>query len=108
MSTDKNCQHRKVRSSLDLHAGVELVAKEVAQDIEADNGNADGKAGKDHHPGRGVDVGPVQADHRAPGGSGRLDAETQEGERGFEQMKPPTRRLPATSSSGSAFGRMCR
>ena len=73
---------------LHLHPWVEFVPQKIAEDVEAYYGYTDGEAGKDHHPGRGVYIGAVQADHRAPGGCGRLYTEAEERERCFEQDEP--------------------
>ena len=77
-----------LRYPLHLHPRIELVPQKVAKDVEAYYRDTDGEAGEDDHPGRGVYIGSVQADHRAPGGGGRLHAEAEERERCFEQDEP--------------------
>src|ERR1700690_750772 len=71
-----------------LHPRIEFVPQKVSEDVEANHRNADGEAGEDNHPGRRVDLRSVQADHRAPGGGGRLHTEAEERQRGFEQDEP--------------------
>ena len=64
--------------------GVDGVAQRVAQAVHGEDGQGQGEAGPEELE-RGLrHGGAAGADHQAPGGGGRDDAEAEEGEAGFE------------------------
>ena len=64
-------------------AGVEPVAPGVAEEIEGEDGEENGKSGKDDHV-RGVEeVAAGVVEHGAPAGKRSEDAETEKAEGGF-------------------------
>src|SRR6267378_3251076 len=64
-------------------ARVQDVSQRVAEHVEAEDGEGNGQAGEDGHPGRALHVGaPGAREHGAPRGSRGRDAEPEEGQRG--------------------------
>ena len=66
--------------------GVPGVAQRVAEEVEAQDGQADGQAGKDRQPRRLLHEGAAgAAEHQAPRGRGRLGADAEEAQRGLDE-----------------------
>src|SRR3712207_7378966 len=62
-----------------LFAGIERVAQAVAEKVEAEHDQEDGRAGKDRHPGRLIHEILGRVEHGAPGGHrGRSEEHTSE------------------------------
>ena len=92
---------------------IEDVAQRIAQEIRAEDGEAEGEAGEDHEPRRGADIlrGRLRK-HAAPGRMRLGNAETEEGERGFGQDgRAELRRWRARSAApkywAARAGRRC-
>src|SRR4051794_26442991 len=54
---------------------IERITQTVTEQVEAEDGDRDGDAGKDRHPRRGFEEAVAAIEHRAPGGRGRLIAQ---------------------------------
>src|SRR5919202_1046995 len=65
-----------------LQLRVERVAQPVAQQVERQHGGEDGEAGEDRDVRRQLQELPAVAEHRAPLGRGRPDAQAQEAQAG--------------------------
>src|SRR5690349_11174798 len=60
----------------------------VAQSVERENDEGQRQTREEAEPPGTVEIGLAVAQHLTPGGGGRLDAETEKGERRFEQDCP--------------------
>src|SRR5205085_5647282 len=71
------------RQSLQWPARIEPIAKSVAEEIESEHEQRDGETRKDREVRRVEDMGASSVQHRAPARCGRLNAKTEEAQRGF-------------------------
>src|SRR3954447_16474134 len=76
-----------IKSIASLQAGVEHVAERVAEQIEAQCGEADGDAGKQHHPPGLGGIVAAFGDDVAPACDRRLNTNAEKTERRFRQHR---------------------
>src|SRR5579859_2491086 len=93
----------KVMSSSLLESRIERIAEPVADQVEAQDSQEDGEAGKEREPGRLADELPSETEHGAPGGRRRLGAEAEKAQRGFGQdgVREGKRKLHDDRSGGA-------
>src|SRR5688572_2154479 len=73
-------------SSANAEAGIERIAQRVADQVEGEDGEADGQSGEDGQPRRALgELEAAAAQHQPPRGRRLGDAEAEEAERRFEQ-----------------------
>ena len=65
--------------------GVKGLADAVADEVPGEHDEEDGKPGKRRQPPGDSNELPARGEHVAPGGSGRLDAESEEAETGLDE-----------------------
>src|SRR4051812_46665352 len=76
-----------IKSIASLQARVEHVAKRIAEQVQAQCGEADGDAGKQHHPPGLCGIVAALGDDVAPTGDRRLDTDAKKAKRRFRQHR---------------------